>query len=224
MIRPRARIRSVVLRKRRIVGKFLQAELAAEAPPVPLGDDADEDAFAVRRVEDIVDRPGVLALRHRARLSAGHFIFDHVLGDQEQAVLEQPDADVGAVLLAAALLVERGEDRDRAEHAAHDVVGGGADALRLLARAGHGGEPRHHLHDLVERRAVLVRTGEKALVAGDDQMRMSSPQLLGAEPLLVELAVAEIFHEHVGAFQQPVHGLAVFGTARNRARRCACRG
>ena len=195
----------------RIVSKFLKAELAAKAPPVPFGDDADEDALAVRSIEDVVDRPGVLALRHRARLPAGHLILDHVLGNQKQAVLEQPDADIGAVPLAAPLLVERGEDRDRAEHAAHDVIGGGADALRLVARPGHGGEARHHLHDLVERRAMLVRTGQKALVTGDDQMRVFAAQLLRSEPLLLQLAVAKIFHEHVGAFEQPVHGLAVFG-------------
>ena len=36
-------------------------------------------------------------------------------------------------------------------------------------------------------------------------------QLLGAEALLLQLAVAEILQEHIGAFEQPVHGVAVFG-------------
>jgi hypothetical protein len=39
-------MRSVVVRKRRIVEQFLQAELAAKALPVAFGDDADEDALA----------------------------------------------------------------------------------------------------------------------------------------------------------------------------------
>ena len=114
----------------RIVKKFLQPELLAKTLPVAFGDDADENAFAARGLEDVVDRPGMLALRHRARLVAGHLVLDHVLRHQEQAVFEQADADVGALVralllpCAAALLVERGEDRDHAEHAAHDVVGG----------------------------------------------------------------------------------------------------
>ena len=82
--------------QRRIFGKFLQAELAAETLPMAFGDDADEDAFAARGLENIVDRPGMFALRHRARLVAGHLVLDHVLRDQKQAVLEQADADVGA--------------------------------------------------------------------------------------------------------------------------------
>ena len=81
----------------------------------------------------------------------------------------------------------------------------------LSLRAGHRGEPRHHLHDLVERRAMLVGAGQKSLVAGDDQMRMFAAQFLGAEPLLVEQAVAKILQKHVGAGEQPVHGLAILG-------------
>ena len=42
-------------------------------------------------------------------------------------------------------------------------------------------------------------------------MRMFAAQLFGAEPLLLQLPVAKIFHEHVGAGEQPVHGLAVLG-------------
>jgi hypothetical protein len=151
----------MIFARARIIEKFRHAEFPAKTLPVAFGDHADEDAFAAFGLENIVDRPGVLAFRHRARPVAGHLIFDHVLRDQEQAVFEQADADVGAIArsLGAALLVERGEDRDRAEHAAHDVVGRGADALRLFLSAGHRGEPGHHLHDLVQRRTVLVRAG-----------------------------------------------------------------
>ena len=57
---------------------------------------------------------------------------------------------------------------------------------------------------------MLVGAGQKALVAGDDQMRIFPAQFLGAETLLLELAVAEILQKHVGAGEQPVHGLAIF--------------
>ena len=135
-----------------------------------------------------------------------------MLGHEKQTVLEQADADVGSLVLslaAAALLVERGQNRDRAEHAAHDVVGGGADALRLFLRAGHGGEARHHLHDFVERRAMLVGPGQEALVSADDQIRIFAAQFAGAKALLFQLPVAEILQEHIGAFEQPMHDLAV---------------
>ena len=42
-------------------------------------------------------------------------------------------------------------------------------------------------------------------------MRMLAAQLIGAKPLLVELAVAKVLQEHVGGGEQPMHGLAVFG-------------
>src|SRR5262245_27131825 len=50
-------------RERRIVQKFLQAELTAEGQPVALGDDADEDTLLTGGIEDVVDRPGVFTLR-----------------------------------------------------------------------------------------------------------------------------------------------------------------
>ena len=48
-------------------------------------------------------------------------------------------------------------------------------------------------------------------MAGDDQMRMFAAQLFGAEPLLIELAIAEILQEPVGTGEQPVHRLAILG-------------
>ena len=47
-------------------------------------------------------------------------------------------------------------------------------------------------------------------MAADDQMRMPLAQFVRAEALLLELAVAEILDEDVGARQQSVHGVAVF--------------
>ena len=58
---------------------------------------------------------------------------------------------------------------------------------------------------------MLVGAGQKAFMPADDEVRIFAAQLVGAEPLLLQLPVAEIFQEHVGAGEQPVHGLAVFG-------------
>ena len=57
---------------------------------------------------------------------------------------------------------------------------------------------------------MLVGTGQESLMAGDDQMRMFLAQLFRAETLLLQLPVAEVLQEHVGGFEQAVHGLAVF--------------
>src|SRR6266404_6724464 len=56
---------------------------------------------------------------------------------------------------------------------------------------------------------MLVGTGQKTLMPGDNQMRMPAAQLVGAEPLLFQLAVAEVFQKDIGAGEQPVHRLAV---------------
>src|SRR5436305_6557126 len=45
----------------------------------------------------------------------------------------------------------------------------------------------------------------------DNQMRMLSAQFVSAKALLFQLAVAEIFQEHVRARQQRVHGLSIGG-------------
>src|SRR5258708_22602394 len=58
---------------------------------------------------------------------------------------------------------------------------------------------------------MFVGAGQESLVPRDDQMRILCPEFIRAELLLVELAVAEIFHEHVGGRKQPVHGLTVIG-------------
>ena len=56
---------------------------------------------------------------------------------------------------------------------------------------------------------MLVGSGEKALVAGDDQMRMFLTQFVGAEALLLQLAIAKIFQKYIGAREQPLHRLAI---------------
>ncbi len=52
---------------------------------------------------------------------------------------------------------------------------------------GHVGKPAHHLHDLVERRALFVRPGQEAFQRAIDQPRIDLLQMLGTEPrLLIE--------------------------------------
>src|SRR5260370_29902942 len=56
---------------------------------------------------------------------------------------------------------------------------------------------------------MLVGTGQKALVPGDNQMRIPAAQLVSAQALLLQLPVAEILQKHIGAGQQPIHRRAV---------------
>ena len=93
-----------------------------------------------------------------------------MLRDQQHVVLEEPDLNVPptAGLLA---LVQRSQRADRAEHPAHDVVDAAAGAQRSAFRAGHVGEAAHHLHDFIERSAILVGAGQKALVRDVNQAR-----------------------------------------------------
>src|SRR6516225_11453101 len=57
----------------RIVQEFLQTELTTKALPMAFGDHADEDAVAACSVENMVDRPRMLALRHGTWPVSGHF-------------------------------------------------------------------------------------------------------------------------------------------------------
>ena len=88
------------------------------------------------------------------------------------------------------------------EHAAHDVVDGGAGAQRTSRRAGHVGEPAHHLHGLVERRAVLVGTGQEALQRAIDEAGIAGLERVVAEAKRVETAGAKVLDQHVGARDQ----------------------
>jgi hypothetical protein len=170
------------------------------------GDDADEEPPTVLGVEDVVDRPGVDALRHRRCGDTGQLVLHHVLGDGEEAVLEEPDADLPA-LAGRGALEEGGEDADDAERAAHDIGHRRADTQRPLARAGHIGKSAHHLHHLVERRAMLVGTGEEALMRGDDQPRKLALQRHRVETDLGDGVVAEILDEGVSRGEQLQHGV-----------------
>jgi len=77
--------------------------------------------------------------------------------------------------------------------------------------AGHGGRPGHHLHDLVERRAVLIGTGQKSPCVGDNQMRIFSPQFVRAELLLVPIVRRGKFSRNTSALPTAGPWFAVLG-------------
>ena len=187
--------------KPRILQQPGEPEDAADGGPLPLGHRADEDRLALPILENVVDGPGEFALRHRRRVGAFQLILDHVLGDQQQAVLEQAHAQLAP---AAGLppLHQRGEHAEGREEPAHDVVGRGSDPQRPPRRAGHVGEAGHHLHHFVQRGAVLIGPGQEPLAAGEDQPRMPGAQGRRIHPGLDQRAVAEVFDEHIRRGQQ----------------------
>ena len=69
-------------------------------------------------------------------------------------------------------------------------------------RPGHVGEPAHHLHDLVERRPLLVRPGQEALERAIDQARIDLLEILRPQPALGHRVRREVLDQHVGRLQQ----------------------
>ena len=165
----------VVGGERRVGLEVGEAQRVAEREPLRVADRGEEDLLAVLHREHVVDRPRIVARGHRRRVLAGHRVLQHVLAHQEHVVLEQRRLHLHAPAGDAAL-DQRAERADRAEQAAHDVVDAGAGAQRIAGTAGHVGEAAHHLHDFVERGAVLVRAGQEALVAHVDDARIRPPR------------------------------------------------
>ena len=196
-------------REPRIAKPALEAEAAAETLPLLLTDDRNEDRLAVAGLEQVVDGPGRVLHGPGGGGLARHALEHHGLGHEEHVVLEQRALDVGAAAGALAL-GERRLDRDDAEHAAHDVVHGGAGAHRLAGRAGHVGEAAHHLHDLVERQAVLVGTRQEALERAVDEPGMFRRERLVVEAEAFQQPRPEVLDQHVGgADQAPCRALAL---------------
>ncbi len=152
----------------RIGQQIRPLEMLAEAPPLAVAGDADKNLLAVGGRERLVDRPGAVARRHRRHRRAGHHFAGHVLHHQKRGGFEQRGFDRLAAAGALAL-AQRRLDADHGEHAAHDVDDRRAGAQRLARRPGHVSEPRHELHHLVERRAMLVGAAEEALERAIDR-------------------------------------------------------
>jgi hypothetical protein len=134
----------------------------------------------------------------------------HVLRDQEHVVLEQRGLHFAA-LAGEVALAQRGHCADGAEHAAHDVVHAGARAQRVARAARHVGEAAHHLHHFVERGAVVVRAGQKALVAHVDEARIQLAERVVVEPQLLHGAGLEVLADDVGGGDEAQRGLHALG-------------
>ena len=156
---------------------------------------------AVRRIEDLVDRPRAHALGHGRRRRAVDGGDGEVLAHQEHHRFEERAFDQPALARAIARL-ERQHGAEGAEHAAHDVDDGRAGAQRPSRRAGHVSETAHHLHDFVQRWPLLVRPGQKAFQRAIDQPRVDLRQVLGPQPALGHRARREILDHHVGRLQE----------------------
>jgi hypothetical protein len=91
------------------------------------------------------------------------------------------------------------------EHRAHDVDDRGAGAQRLARRSGHEGKSGLELHNLIERRTMLVRAGEIAFKRQVDEARVERAQLVITAPEPLHCAGAKIFENQVGGRDQPVN-------------------
>ncbi len=185
--------------------EILEPELVAEALPVAVGGDADEDLLAVGGGEELVDAPAharaLADLRHRHRRLAGGRVLGQPLAHPEHDGLEEARGDL---LPAAGLrpLMEGGQDRDHPVGRRAHVHDRGARAQRLAARPGHEGEPGRHLRELVEEGPRLRRAGEEALEGQVDDARVDSREHVVAEAEALDGAVGEVVDHHVRARDQ----------------------
>ena len=198
----RAATRLALSSRRSSARRSFEPELVAEALPVAVGRDADEDLLAVGGGEELVDAPAharaLADLRHRHRRLAGGRVLGEPLADPEHDGLEEARGDL---LPAARLrpLMERGQHRDHAVGRGADVHDRGAGAQRLAARAGHEGEPGRHLRELVEEGPRLRRAGEEALERQVDDAGMDARQHVVAQAQTLDRAVGEVVDDHVRA-------------------------
>ena len=200
----------VVAAKARIVTQLLQAKGVAELAPCSVADHGQKDLLAALDLEHVVDRPGRNACGHGCCRLAGHRVLHHVLGDQKHIVLEQSALH----FLALAGLLALGQGRHGShgtEHAAHDVVDTGARAQRVAGPARHIGQAAHHLHHLVEGRAVFVGAGQKALVTHIDEAWELLLETFIVQAQLLHGAGLEVLGHHIGRGDQLERGLLAFG-------------
>ncbi len=124
-----------------------------------------------------------------------------MLAHQEHHRLEQRAFNQPALTRALALL-QRQHRAEGAEDAAHDIDHRGAGAQRPAAGPGHVGEPTHHLHDLVERRPLLIGSGQEALQRTVDEARVDLLQMRRPQLALGHRARREVLDQDVGRLQQ----------------------
>ena len=110
-----------------------------------------------------------------------------------------------------AALDQRPHGTDGTKHAAHDVIHTAAGAQRVARAAGHVGQPAHHLHHHVERRAVVVGPGQKTFVADIDQARVGLAERGVIEPVLGHGAGLEVFGHHISRAGEPTRQRRALG-------------
>ena len=71
-----------------------------------------------------------------------------------------------------------------------------------IRQTGHIGKPTHHLHDFVERQAVLIGARQVAFQRAIDDLRRETRDGLVVEPGALEQAGAKIFDQHVAVLDQ----------------------
>src|SRR3984957_17035257 len=77
----------------RVLQKIVAGKMLAEAAPLPVAGQPDEDLFAIGGLERIVDAPGAFPGRHRRRRAAGHRLAGPMLRHQEGGGFEQRRLD-----------------------------------------------------------------------------------------------------------------------------------
>ena len=102
-------------------------------------------------------------------------------------------------------LMQGRENAHRTEHATLDVDHRSACTQGLSRWAGHVREPTHHLGDFIERRAILVRAAQKALLRAVDQPRVGCLQGVVAEAKAIHRARPEILDQDVRVIKQAQH-------------------
>ena len=208
---PRPRLDAQVVGGELRVGRQLGLlEEFAEALPLAVAGDADKDLQIVGRVEDLVDRPRAHALRHRRRRGTIDRGDREMLAHQEHDRFEQRALDQPALPGPLALL-QRQHRTERAKHSADDVDHRGTGTQRPAAGAGHIGETAHHLHDLIERRPLLVGPGQEALQCAIDEARVDLLQVRRPKLALGHRTWREILDQHIGLFEQLHQDLTALG-------------
>ena len=228
----------VVAAKARIVAQLGQAEGIAELAPCAIADHGQKDLLAALNFEHVVDGPGRNARGHRGCGLAGHCVLHHVLGDQKHIVLEQ--CALHFLALARFLALRQGcHGTHGTEHAAHDVVDTGARAQRVAGASCHIGQAAHHLHHLVQGRAVLVGAGQKPFVAHVDEAWKLLLETFIVQTELGHGARLEVLGHYIGRGDQPQRRFLALGglqiqrqaflvaveqreKARSRAQQLAC--
>ena len=186
-----------------------QSKHFAERSPVFITGDPDKDLPAAGADENAVDTPGAHPGRHRWDRAVGQRGVGHMMAHHEGGVFEQP-ALHELPFARRISLAQSQKHRHRAIRRAHDVDHGRARAQRLANRAGHVGQPAHHLHDFVERHAILVRTAQESFERAVDQTRVHGCKGSVSQPQAIHRPRREILNQGIRGSNQPIDDLPTF--------------